>query len=304
MQRGVAGASLKFQPSLANRDVPDWLLLDLVAPNAVAANFPTMSYMNTTAGKVNVNGAIYPTGGSFAPPQRWQPLQAVFENMPGIPAGGTSASGIVTNIINHNLAVGGQDFSAAGVYDYSGKICEISGVADSAGATDWDKEVLIRNLASAITTKSNVFSVWGVAQTVKKNPANKNPANQGTFETRAGGAGADDIVTGEKRFEAVIERYVWPGVDNIAGNGSVSGAGGSYNQLSATRNQPGEPPPYAGGTWERLDGPDGPTYPILPNTDPWFSSGPNYSNTRLDVAHNPTSALMKYRVIYFRYLTD
>ena len=110
MQRGVAGASLKFQPSLANRDVPDWLLLDLVAPNAVAANFPTMSYMNTTAGKVNVNGAIYPTGGSFAPPQRWQPLQAVFENMPGIPAGGTSASGIVTNIIQSQPCCGRTGF--------------------------------------------------------------------------------------------------------------------------------------------------------------------------------------------------
>jgi len=61
-------------------------------------------------------------------------------------------------------------------------------------------------LASTITTKSNVFSVWGVAQTVKKNPANNNPANQGVFETKTAGALVDDIVTGEKRFEAIVER--------------------------------------------------------------------------------------------------
>lgn len=302
MQRGIAGANLKFQPSVSATDVPDWLMLDLVAPNAITTGYPAMSYMNSTAGKINVNATIYPNAGSFTPPQRWQPLQAVFENMPGVSSGTTSAATVVTNILNHTLAAGAQDFGAPGIHDYVGEICEIAGVADSATATDWDKEVLIRNLASTITTKSNVFSVWGVAQTVKKNPANNTPTNQGFFESKAAGAAADDSVTGEKRFQAIIERYVWPGVDAIPGEGHVNA--GAYDKLSSGQTKPGYPPPYSGGTWETIDGPDSPTYPVAPNTDPWATSAPNYTSSTLDAANNPARAMMKYRVIYFRFLSD
>jgi hypothetical protein len=297
MQRGLPGSTLKFQPSASSSELPDWLLLDLVAPSVTASNYTTMSYMNSTAGMINVNGQLNPSVGTFS---RWQPLQALFENMPGV-SGNSAPSTVVKNILNHTTT--GTDFGATGVYDYPGEICEITGVADS-GATDWDKEVLIRNMASSLTTKSNVFSVWGVAQTVKKNPANTNAANQGKFETKAGGAAADDVVTGEKRFEAILERYVWPGKDNIAGNGNVSAPGGNYNQLSGSRSQPGQPPPYGGGVWEKLDGPDAPTYPIAPNTDPWITSAPNYSNSTIELANNPARAEMKYRVIYFKYLTE
>jgi hypothetical protein len=303
MQRGLPGTCLKFQPSAAPTELPDWLLLDLVAPNLMATNFSKMSYMNSTAGKLNVNGAIHPSTGSFSAPQRWQPLQALFENMPGVPTGVPPASSIVSNILNHDVA--GQDFGAPGVYDYPGEICEIRGVADgtiSPGTTDWDKEVLIRNLASSITTKSNVFSVWGVAQTVKKNAANNNPANQGVFETRAGGAAADDTITGEKRFEAVIERYVWAGADSIVGNGHAP-SGGAYDRTSSGQTQPGYAPPYTGGTWEPIDGPYAPTYPVTA-TSPWTTNGPNYSAGTIETANNPVSALMKYRVISFRYLSD
>jgi hypothetical protein len=298
MQRGLAGSTLRFQPSASSSELPDWLLLDLVAPTVTASNYTTMSYMNSTAGTINVNGQLNPSIGTFS---RWQPLQALFENMPGV-SGTSGASTVVNNILNHTNT--GTDFGATGAYDYPGEICEITGVADS-GTTDWDKEVLIRNMASSLTTKSNVFSVWGVAQTVKKNPANTNPANQGTFETKAAGAVADDIITGEKRFEAIVERYVWPGNDNIAGNGNVPASGGNYNQLSGSRSQPGQPPPYTGGgAWEKLDGPDAPTYPITPHTDSWVNSAPNYSNSTIDLANNPARAQMKYRVIYFKYLTE
>ena len=124
-------------------------------------------------------------------------------------------------------------FWSAKPYHYLGEVCEIAGVADT-GASDWDKEAIVRYMASNLTTKSNIFSIWGVAQTVKKNPANSNPANQGIFETRTSGASADDIITGEKRFQAVVERYVWPGNDGIPGQGHVTS--GSYDQLSTGRH--------------------------------------------------------------------
>ena len=287
MQRAVPGSALTFQRSASSSELPDWLLLDLVAPNVTAVNYPTMSYMNSTAGLINVNGQIDPAIAVFS---RWQPLQGLLENLPGI-SGSGNASTIVTNLLNHTMS--GTDFGAAGVYDYPGEICEVAGVADN-GATDWDKETIIRNIASSITTKSNAFSVWGVAQTVKKKTTN---TSYGTFEQ-------GDIVMGEKRFEAIIERYVWKGNDSIGGQGHVSGEGGSYDQLSSSAAQPGHPPPYTGGTWEKLDGPDAPTYPVSTSSDPWVQNSPNYVASTIDAANNPVRALMKYRVVYFRFLDE
>jgi hypothetical protein len=219
-----------------------------------------------------------------------------------VTSGATAPSTIVDNILKHKLATGGIDFGAAKLYDYPGEICEILGVADS-GATDWDKELLVRNLASELTTKTNVFSVWGVVQTVKKNPANTSATKQGTFETKSGGAAADDIVTGEKRFEAIVERYIWPGKEGSPGNANVD-ATGRYNQTSSSQTKPGFAPPYSGGTWEPIDGPNIPTYPAGAHTDPWVKTAPNYSSTGIDAANNPAGAVMKYRLIYFRYLSD
>jgi hypothetical protein len=324
MQRGIAGATPKFQPSGTATTLPDWLLLDLVAPNVVAPNYRHISYMNATAGKINVNSAIWPNSGKFSLPARFVPLQALLQNMRAnstvigsTPPSGPS--GVVTAINAHTLSTtGGTSYGAPQVYDYDGEVAEIQNFADvdaggSSSGTDWDKESIIRNLASSITTKSNVFTVWGVAQTVKKNPANNDPAtnqpkNPGVFETKAGGAAADDVVTGEKRFQAVIERYVWPGADSSPGNAHVTGSGGSYDNVSSNAaRQPGYAPPYSGGSWELIDGPDVPTYPIPltpPSSDAWTVSAPNFSGSTMEASNNPARALMKYRVIYFRYLTE
>lgn len=313
MQRGLAGSTLKLQPSGSAAELPDWLLLDLLSPTAEASNYADLSLMNSTAGKINLNGSIYPNAGSFAPSPRWQPLQAVFQNMSApttVAAGAVSPSTVVHNILKHQLSTAlpsalGIDFGAAAEYDYPGEVCEIAGVAD-AGTTDWDKEQIVRYVASNLTTKSNVFSVWGVGQTIKKNSANNNPANQGLFETRAGGAAADDIITGEKRFEAMVERYVWPGNDAIAGQGHVRSTG-TYDQLSTGQTKPGFLPRYAPApTWERIDGPDAPTYPVTATSGPWnqrvAASYP--ASTTIENANNPLRAFMKYRVVYFRYLND
>ncbi|MEY2480536.1 MAG: hypothetical protein QOI04_1463 [Verrucomicrobiota bacterium] len=312
MQRGLAGSTFKLQPSGSSVDLPDWLLLDLLSPSVDAANYADLSVMNSTAGKVNLNTAIYPTGGKFNPLPRWQPLQAVFQNMSmstTVASSASSSSPVVSNILSHSLASGGVRFRPADAvtatgYDYPGEVCEVAGVADT-GASDWDKEAIIRYVASDLTTKSNVFSVWGVAQTVKKNPANNNSSNQGIFETKAGGAPSDDIVTGEKRFEAVVERYVWPGNDAIAGEGHVN-ASGTYDQLSTGQSQPGSLPSYAPApSWERVDGPDALTYPVSSTSGTWNqNAAASYTSSSIEAANNPLRATMKYRIIYFKYLTD
>ncbi len=312
MQRGLPAATFKLQPTGGATELPDWLLLDLLAPtvDSVVANrtvapsvFP-LSQMNATAGKINLNAAIYPQTGLFTPPARFLPLQAVFQNMsiattatgspPAIP------SDVVRHILNHDLAAGGQEYGAPGQYDYIGELCEIAGVADGPGS-DWQKEYLVRNLANCLSTQSNVFSVWGVAQTVKKIPTN----------TSYGIVQAGDNIAGEKRFQAVVERYVWPGTDNSPGNGHAPAYGG-YDQVSAPQNAakalPGNPPDSkVGGTWETLDGPDAPTYPVAGNTVGTWQAGnvaKSYNLTSLEQALNPVRATMKYRVVAFRYLSD
>lgn len=300
MQRGIPGSTLKLQPSQVNTELPDWLLLDLLAPSAESANYSDLSVMNSSAGKVNLNAAIYPTGGQFTPQQRWQPLQAVFENMGAnatAGAGATAASMVVDNIVNHRLATGGVDFGAPGEYDYVGEVAEIAGVADT-GATDWEKEQMIRYVASNLTTTSNVFSVWGVAQKIKKRPGN---VQYGTFQV-------GDTITGERRFQAIVERYIWRGIDTVAGNGHVIGSSGlaTYDKLSTGATQPGGIPPYAPApTWEGTDGPDAPTYPVNVSSGTWNQNAPaSYVPSAIDVATNPLGALMKYRVISFRYLNE
>lgn len=305
-QRGLPGETLKLQPGGSSSDLPDWLLLDLFAPTVTPH-----TTMNSTLGKINVNAKIEPDFGV----SRWQPLQAAFQSMKAsttVSPGASAPSEVVQNILSHTLAAGGNDFGAQGAFDYVGELCEIAGVADT-GATDWEKESLIRNLANILTTRSNTFTIWGVAQTIQKKNGN---TDYGVFET-------GDTITGEKRFQAVVERHVWPGRDGVPGNAHVN-ASGQYDRLSSPTWDPAVTPkpwdplriatkfintdrwnedPAAGGTWAALDGPEAPSY--IPFSSPGKSWGAiPYQNTSMEEANNPLSALMKYRVLSFKYLTD
>jgi len=341
MQRGLAGATLKFQPSGSKANLPDWLLLDLVSP-ALRPN----TFMNSTPGKINLNARIYPTSGGnwdADPIQRWRPLQAVFQNLKPsstVSSAATAPSTVVGNILNHNLAAGGQSFGADKKYDYVGEVCEISGVADS-GASDWEKEGIIRNMANLLTTQSNMFKVWGMAQSIKK--SGSATANFGTFDP------STDKITGEKMFAATVERYVWPGVDGVPGNGAVNSSGDYTSVATASASSyyttfrfpyptkigqlPWHAPPTprwsvnsgdipkAGLQWPALDGPDVPTYPNVaqfgirsygaaPNGTygsaggAWGSESPNYSSSSLETASNPLRAWMRYRVLNYSNIND
>ena len=302
MQRGIFGSTLKLQPSQSSTELPDWLLLDLFAPTislpATSTGWADIAKMNSTAGKININAAIYPNSGNFTVPKRLVPLRALLNNTP-------ARSDTAQNVVDHILASGGSSYAGARkFYNYPGEICEIKGVADT-GTTDFVKEAIVRNFASTITTKSNTFSVWGVAQTVKKASINH---QYGQYEK-------GDLVTGEKRFQAIVERYVWPGADGVVGNGSI-GTGGTYDSLTQGATQPGAAPTPTTAIaydWEKLDGSDYPTYPINsadpanatmnPQYDPYNSKAQSrYTTGAPESANNPVGATMKYRVIYFKYL--
>ena len=156
-----------------------------------------LSYLHSTMGKLNINALINPLYPSPAA-TRTLPMQALFKNM--VPD--SQLVTLANHVVNHNLS--GLDWGAPGQYDYIGELCEVAGVADT-GTTNWQKEVIIRNLANVLTTQSNTFKVYGLAQVVnvQKKAGNTNYA--------AVEAGDTVTVNGEKRFESVIERSVWPG---------------------------------------------------------------------------------------------
>jgi hypothetical protein len=280
IQSSVAWRTLRFQPT--TDDPPDWLLLDLFAvpfnrrsftgSNKYADPAPApVTYMNSTAGKININTTIFPSSFALPAATRDLPLKALLHNMYRPQVASASVTSPDESLLFNNV-VTYLNAKSSHTFDYPGEICQVPGFSDT-GNYDWEKEVLIRDLASLMTTRSNTFSVYGVAQTVKKNPANNNASNQGLFETHGAGAAADDTVTGEKRFHAIVERYVWPGVDGTAGNAQTNAGG--YFQLGATA--------YLGSTTNTIDA-----------TDP---SQPTFYQ-----AYNPSAATIKYRVVYFEYL--
>ena len=300
MQRGLPSQTLTFGPSTSKTDLPDWLLLDLLAPALQDTLQPVpapLSYLHGTMGKINVNAQLYPGKGST----RTLPMQALLKNM--VPD--SQLAPLANNVINHTLS--GLDYGAPGQYDYIGELCEVAGVADS-GATNWQKETIIRNLANLLTTNSNTFKVYGLAQAihVTKQAGNTDYGNVETGDTV--------VVNGEKRFEAVIERGVWPGVDGVPGNAHT--AGGVYDQISKSPAATPAPLPWAGvalpkstwaagATWAQFDGPDDPRSLRSGNDAPapgWYGLTYNYST--LKTAVNPARAHMTYRPVSFRYVTN
>jgi hypothetical protein len=281
IQTGAAWRTLRLQPT--TDDPPDWLLLDLFATPFNRASFTStnsyidpasmpFTYMNSTAGKINVNTTLFPSSFGLPSSKRDTSLKALLHDMyrPQVAALTVAQPNEAILFSNIDTYLGAKP---SHTFDYAGEICQVPGFSDT-GNYEWEKEALIRNLASLITTRSNAFTVFGIAQTVKKNPTNNAVANQGTFETRASGGGADDTITGEKRFRAIVERYVWPGVDATAGNAQTDTTG-AYYRLGATA--------YVGSPTNVIDG-----------TDP---SQPTFFQT-----YNPGAAVMKYRVVYFEYI--
>jgi hypothetical protein len=288
VQRGIPNSTLNWhrvpEAELADNSPPDWLLLDLFAPPLLQNGVKVASYtevtpltaMNSTAGKINVNTKVYPENFKLKNP-RTRPLQALFA---GLPRASAAQQGLTS-------------YSESGkTLWYNGEFAQVEGVAD-VGVDEWEKEILVRNLANLVTSQSNTFGVYGVAQSVKKKPGNK---SYDTFET-------GDVVTAEKRFHAVIERGVWPGRDGLPGNGHTRDEDGGYDRLAASKGMPQNVANWGtSGVHTIIDGPD---VPELPSPE-WgsFPANPSDLNEPLDNLDNPLRALMKYRVVYFKYITE
>jgi len=251
---------------------------------------------------VNINSRIYPRNRWFNAPERRKPLEGVFKHL--------RSNSEVDNFINGIIAH--QDDNE--VFEFIGELADVAGFEN--GEDPWKSESFLRDMAGCLTTQSNTFGLWGVAQTVKKVRSN---SEYDRFEK-------GDRVLGEKRFFAIIERYVWPGKDGVPGNAHLS-EGGKWDRLAMPDSNinldenstdrlfglPGSPPLRRNGaaqTGRRLvlniDGSypeyDGPQEVGMDDFTRFSLGDIRYKGSSLEDAYNPPQPVIKYRVIYFKYL--
>jgi len=213
---GVNWRTLRLQPQFQAGVLPDWALLDLfttpqsgVAPSA--ADQPYQQPYNVTAvpyagGKININNAAYQVtdSGTGLPLWRPLPLEALMlgatnsfpdpnVTVPTAPTviGTSLAATLATNIAFGLPAAGGVIYGTNAVANSTNfywspyQLAEIKGVADSGEGS----EVVLRQLSGLMTTRSDVFTIYSVGQSIR--------------QTAAG-----ITVLGERRKESTVERFV------------------------------------------------------------------------------------------------
>jgi hypothetical protein len=182
---------LALQPGGGGGVIPDWAILDYFTVDPTQIPIPKL-----TTGRINVNSFINPgppPGGPITP--RLVPLKALLSSVsPPPPA---------TDIYNDSRSdkYGMKDSSTGdAIFDTIGEVCEIPSLAN--GKTlDADKEQAIRRIANLITVRSNTFTIWVIAQSIKQVPG-----------STPGMLSPNDVITGEVRAQAVVERYEVGGV--------------------------------------------------------------------------------------------
>lgn len=187
VKAGVPWRTLRLQPNSASNtsDVPDWAFMDLFTvpayvPPAGAALF--QPHGSAAGGRININAATQPFN-----LERTRPIAALLQgaqkgSSPADKLSAAEAQTIASNIYHRTLAAKGKSYGWADAYDSPGEIVEIAGIADAGE----ESEELVRSLANLVTARSNVFSVYTIAQSL-------NPVS--------------GRVTGEQRTQFMIERY-------------------------------------------------------------------------------------------------
>ncbi len=191
--------TIRLQPNnyVDNKTLPDWAFMDLFASPSVGATGPEAIFTphgTAVGGRINVNSHVDP----FSSLIRDRGLVALLAGSTNLPFG-TTAEMIAGNIYRRTLATGTNKGKVYGypwvaspastdpnAFDTPGEICEIKGVADAGEKS----EELVRDIASLVTSRGNVFSIYTVGQALKQTPDGRL------------------IVTAEQRQHAIVERYL------------------------------------------------------------------------------------------------
>ncbi|MEO0415715.1 MAG: hypothetical protein AAF226_12285, partial [Verrucomicrobiota bacterium] len=276
------------------------------------------SFMNSTAGAINLNTKTYPDDSEyFLAPTRKKPVEAVFKNL----RSDSQVKALVDSL---------QGYQVDRYFKYVGEIAGVGEMEMAGVGTQFKQEEMLRNLASCLTTKSNTFGVWGVGQAVRKRPFDDD-VKWGEFQD-------GDEVQSEKRFFAIVERYIWPGKDGVPGNAHVD-SNGEWDRHAKQKRKipkdfassfphgmPGSPPVIdvdqnrrtgeidpnynqetriirldANGTYPQFDGPQ----EVELNRYAAAALGQvEWQKSSLEDSYNPPQAVTKYRIVYFKYLDE
>jgi hypothetical protein len=185
------GQYLTLQPGggAAPGQIPDWAILDLFTVGNTAIP-------NVTRGRININSSIDPAFPNINV-RRLVPLKALLNSAISPPD--TVAQQIYDDTARSvGIDIYGMRNGRDGIFDTIGEICEAPGVADNAALFQADREKVVRRIANLITVRSSAFTIWVMAQSIKQPPTT--PAI-GTYTPGV------DLITGEVRAQAVVERY-------------------------------------------------------------------------------------------------
>jgi hypothetical protein len=172
---------LQPQPPAEKPAIPDWAILDMFTVGG------------STAGRININSTVSPLSAG-----RLIPLKALLNNV--TPTTTIAKRDALVDAINSGTYANTDTFGNPTAYDTIGEICEVTGMDNGATTDDAAKEEIIRRIANIITVRSSTFTVWVMAQSIKQPPTSTIGTYNPTF----------DLITGEVRAQAVVERYENP----------------------------------------------------------------------------------------------
>jgi hypothetical protein len=169
--------------------IPDWAMLDMFTVGSVIPN------VTVTTGRININSII--NNPVLVPPaNRMVPLKALFSSLTAAGLPSTVPADVYNDVRPLPDPYGMSRGGVNGIYDTVGEVCEIQSLIGSS-STQKDKEATIRRIANLITVRSNTFTIWAVAQSIKQPTG----STFGTFTP------SKDLITGEVKVQAIVERY-------------------------------------------------------------------------------------------------
>jgi hypothetical protein len=195
--------------------VPDWIMLD----------FFTVGATPTYSGRINVNTRFLGPASGLQP--RSVPLQALINatsesNQVAFYNGGNGpgtnveniAKYIATRTLSSNSLSAYSPYGDSPAYFTPGEVCETrdleffkdvvhtTGVYNDRPSKN-RRQQLIRRISNLVTARSNTFTIWAMAQSIKK----VDQSSLTTFDASKG-----DLITGEVKVQAIVERYEDGGV--------------------------------------------------------------------------------------------
>ncbi len=182
----VPWRTLRLQPKNDPDSLPDWALLDMFSVPLQTSSTDSLPYNVCTTsgstrylgGRVNLNASIIPFMDGATPSIRSKPLEAIFLGVPsllpdGYPASGalaaTTGSSLADSVIHFTVASGKNPGNHYGLPYYwsRGELAEIDQATSSGEAS----EELLRNTVDLLTTRSNVFLIYSIGQSIKQLPS-------------------------------------------------------------------------------------------------------------------------------------